>query len=100
MNHFDIKVQAGIALLDTYGPTDWRERINLDTLDLHSLTDCVLGQVYGDYADGMDSLFPGESGWLWNETNEEHGFEAPMDRITGNRQYASLTAAWKAHLTV
>lgn len=98
MNHIAEKVQNGIRVLDTHGPADWRERINLDTLDVHSLDDCVLGQVFGSYGEGMDALFPGQR-WLSNGVNVEHGFEAPMDRLSGDRQYASVTAEWKLALT-
>ena len=98
MDHIAAKVQNGIKRLDAVGPADWRDRINLDTLDVHSLSDCVLGQVFGDYGEGMDALFPGHR-WLSDGINEEHGFEAPTDRLTGNRQYASVTAAWKIALT-
>lgn len=34
--------------LDHHYP-GWENRINLDTLDLHSTYNCVLGQIYGHY---------------------------------------------------
>ena len=43
------RVARGMALLDTYGPSDWRERINIETLDVGSRERCVLGQICGDY---------------------------------------------------
>ena len=51
-------VQKGIDLLDQKGPKNWRERIDLDTFDIGSLNNCVLGQVYGSWHDGMNALFP------------------------------------------
>lgn len=85
-------VQNGIRLLDTSGPENWRERIDTGTLDLASLDNCILGQVFGSYSKGMDALFNGN--WLFNETNAEYGFEAPEDEDTGKRGYAALREAW------
>lgn len=81
MTDFTAKVNAGIALLDREQP-GWREKIDLDTLDLASCSVCVLGQVFGDYDDGIDAL--GVSGY-------DYGFNT-----MGGMQ--ELTAAWKEAL--
>lgn len=40
------RVKAGLAWLEkTHGP-GWEDKIDLETLDLHSGSHCVLGQVY------------------------------------------------------
>lgn len=50
------EVERGIALLDERVP-GWRDRINLDDLDMGSITKCVLGQLFGQYVDGLNELF-------------------------------------------
>lgn len=46
------RVQNGIDLLDAKWPKDWRDRVNLETLDMTDCLLCVLGQTCGDYRDG------------------------------------------------
>jgi hypothetical protein len=45
----DEYVAAGIAWLDQNGPADWRSRVDLGTLDINSVDDCVLGQVFRNH---------------------------------------------------
>jgi hypothetical protein len=81
------RIERGAALLDEHAPV-WPTKINLDTLNLSDCTYCVLGQVYGDYEDGLRAL-DGEA-----ETSPERfGFEA-----RGDEEYASLTAKWILYL--
>ena len=40
------RVASGAALLDERMP-GWHQRIDLDTLDIDSCKNCVLGQIYG-----------------------------------------------------
>lgn len=96
------QVIKGAAVLDEKVP-GWRDKIDPDTLDLESLEDCVLGQLFPleesermDYGTawgkGMKTLFPN-----YLDTNEhiEYGFECD----SGNGQtYEELTAAWKEYL--
>lgn len=63
------RVLAGVAFLDETVP-DWRERINLDTLDVSSGQNCVLGQVFAHKAteSGSGFLYAIETfggGWEW-----------------------------------
>lgn len=50
------QVQAGADLLDKHGPADWRSRVDLSRLDILDPDNCILGQIYGDYNQGMKSL--------------------------------------------
>ena len=53
------RATAGINWLDTNPNVraDWRERIDIDTLDLGSVVYCVLGQLYGgSYNAGQSAL--------------------------------------------
>jgi hypothetical protein len=44
-----------VARLDTVRPA-WREKINLERLDIASPNFCVLGQVFGDFFRGLFAL--------------------------------------------
>ena len=50
-----ISIDNGIAALDDNAP-NWREHIDKDQLDMSSCRHCVLGQLYGDFADGLRDL--------------------------------------------
>ena len=54
------RVARGARLLDQVRP-GWRTEICIGTLDIGSCTECVLGQLYGTYDDGVESAFPPES---------------------------------------
>lgn len=47
--------QRGAALLDAQNP-GWYTRINPATIDLNSASDCILGQIYGDFFYGLTAL--------------------------------------------
>lgn len=53
------RVASGAYLLDLHAP-GWREKINVDRLNVLSCQDCILGQVYGKYAEGMITLGIGD----------------------------------------
>lgn len=84
------RVQKGMAFLDEYGPDDWRNAIDLDSLDLREATSCVLGQLYGVYSfveDDPDVAFN-----FYPFPYEDLGFEVE------DETYAELTSAWKRAL--
>lgn len=81
MANFTSKVNAGIALLDREQP-GWRTKIDLDKLDLASCSVCVLGQIFGDYDEGIEQL---------NINGYDYGFNA----MSG---MSELTEAWKEAL--
>lgn len=45
-------VRDGVAVLDKAVP-NWFTRIDTETLDLDSSQACILGQLFGDYSEGM-----------------------------------------------
>lgn len=81
MTDYAAKVAAGVKVLDREVP-NWRSKIDVDNLDLGSCSICILGQVFGDYNDGLNEL---------NVDGYDHGFNT-----TGS--YNELTAAWKEAL--
>lgn len=51
-------VAEAATRLDARGPADWFDRIDLDDLDVASVSRCVLGQVYESFSVGMSALYP------------------------------------------
>lgn len=82
MTDYTSKVQSGIDLLNAhFGGSSWKKDIDLDTLDLGSCGVCVLGQLFGDYSEGLDELGIGG------------GYAYGFDVSSGS--FRDLTQAWK-----
>lgn len=94
---FEPFVQGGVKYLDREHP-GWRDKVDLDRLDLSNGHRCVIGQVTGCY----------------NHYFGQHeevdpialGFKVPLQMtplgfgITEERLYMHLTNAWKRELTL
>lgn len=48
-------VEKGAEVLDQIKP-DWRDRVNKSALDISNCFDCILGQVFGYFGDGMKAI--------------------------------------------
>lgn len=87
MRKFQTEVMHGAQVLDAWfadnahdGGKDlnWRHRVDLDTLDLTEVEDCVLGQVFGSYYAGLRKLGIGDR----KMTRYELGFSCyPSDHL-------------------
>jgi hypothetical protein len=87
------RVVRGAALLDERMP-GWEAKIDLDRLDLDSVWECVLGQLYGQDPNwngydrgklvlgGMDIATAADHGFSQGETGTTYG------------EYRELTNAW------
>lgn len=51
----DSRIAGAVYLLDRHRP-GWHNEINLALLDMQSMDRCILGQLYGDYATGINRL--------------------------------------------
>lgn len=49
------RVQRGIVFLDKQKP-GWHCDINVDKIDMSHSDSCILGQLFGNYEDGLDEL--------------------------------------------
>lgn len=78
------QVLKGLKTLQKKHGDDWVEKIDCETLDLSEGAQCVLGQVYGDFDLGVDSLH-GEWDLEWAE---KRGFY----RDSGD--YDDIDKAW------
>lgn len=58
-NKLDSESQLRFAIerLDVIGPRNWRQKIDVETLDMPDGDHCVLGQLYGNYHRGLDTVF-------------------------------------------
>lgn len=74
------RVEAGAALLDERMP-GWFNMIDVDTLKIFDPTLCVMGQLFGDYLGGLDTLDV--------DISAGYGFNAYDD------EYTELDAAWR-----
>jgi hypothetical protein len=79
------EVDLGVAFLDEHVP-DWRDKVDPDTLRMTSSTDCVCGQVFGDWR------FFCETYRMTPERAIRLGF------IARTGELRELTEAWKAEL--
>lgn len=88
---YEDRIARGAALLDEQRP-GWRDEIDVETLDLASECDCILGQLHGDYLEGVDML----------DLNLPDRVACGFDILSGVRDedkaYARLTAEWRQAL--
>ncbi len=75
---------AGIAFLNVVNPK-WVKKIDLKKLDLSSTNTCVIGEVFGNYHDGINKMD------LDSSQAETLGFYLQEDN-----DYGLLTKTWKS----
>lgn len=101
MSRFKDRVDKGVALLDERVP-GWRSRIDREKLNMLHLSDCVLGQLFGGFKEGMQEFFGGN--WFISDANVVHGFAAAnedydyMDVWSIKAAYVGLTQEWLTRL--
>lgn len=83
------RVANGVTLLDAKR-SSWVDEIDLDDLTLASFTRCVLGQLYGTFCDGAQSLRITDREGLF-------GFEVDFSACDGTfgPAYRELETEWR-----
>jgi hypothetical protein len=76
-------VERGAQFLDERVP-GWRERVVPEKLNLANDCDCIIGQTFGEYGDGLQLL------GLDHRAARNFGFY-----VSGRQQWDALTAAWR-----
>lgn len=71
-------LRLAVARLDVCA-ADWPDRVDVDTLNMSSHHDCVLGQVFGDYDRGLYALYGG-SYWPFETNVSARAFAAGFPR--------------------
>lgn len=92
-----MRVHRGAALLDLRRP-GWAAKVALDRLAMDSCTECILGQLYGQYLHGRRKL--GLGNW---SASADRGFAlSPDDGVAlgtdeGQKpiRFAALGALWR-----
>jgi hypothetical protein len=90
-------VAEGVRLLDAKEP-HWYTRINLGTLDMAECDRCILGQVYGNYTEGVEKVFlvrVSPQGPVPDRVYD-YGFNAPLVQRTYKEEIVFLAECWKA----
>lgn len=102
-------IARGVALLDEHAPVGlaWPHYVNLNTLDLSHGPACVVGQLFGDYTEGIMRLMAlissSDAGFIFSEN---HGFDVSTrsfgdsygHRAVTLADYRDLTTAWRSHI--
>lgn len=101
------RVQAGIAYLDEAIP-QWRRLVNVAKLDLDNVQDCIMGQVFAEYANNQrykyynwrgdyTTFYSGYDYWLYG-VNHGNILRARELGFYGDHN-GELTRAWKDALS-
>ena len=80
----EARVRKGIDLLDRKIP-GWRIQIDFDALDIGWSSKCVMGQLFGDFGDGIRELGLADIG----------GYEFGFASYGGREGFRDLTDKWK-----
>lgn len=49
--------RRGASFLDDTLGKEWTSKIDTEILDIASSNNCILGQIFGSYHDGIDAIF-------------------------------------------
>jgi len=83
------RIERGAAFLDEKVP-GWREKIDLDKLDIRASSHCVVGQATDDYFANVEDSWFGED---FYDAAVAHGFEWDLDDDAED-----LTAEWRQYI--
>ncbi len=86
------RVERGAKLLDAKQP-GWREKVDPETLEIRSECGCVLGQVFGEYLEGLIQLFTQMDQRSWR-----YGFNVQWSPKRSDADFARLQDAWLEQL--
>lgn len=87
------RVRRGAKLLDDVAP-GWADRINLATLRLCDSSQCILGQLYGEYYPaGAQAVF-GATDLAGPNNEAEHGFDLYSEECYPVGRWEELQQAW------
>lgn len=85
-------IERGIAMLDSR-IADWRERVDLDALDMADAQACLLGQIYGSLNQGLEALEVASS------HADHYGFSIPFNAYEAEALNEKLNDAWREALS-
>ena len=64
---YETQIGRGVQVLNAYyegrEQSNWKSLIDLSRFNIRQVDSCVLGQLFGDYYDGLDELGIADSGF-------------------------------------
>lgn len=88
------RMRKGVKLLNEQAP-GWHRKVKISTLDLSSNDNCILGQVFGEYTNGLELLDINSNDETRN--GPAHGFSLCSEEWT-NERIADMTEWWKKQI--
>jgi hypothetical protein len=85
---FAKEISAGIEWAEQYSGERWAWLIDLESFDITWPTQCMVGQLHGDYYDAVDT------GLLTRAQMRDYGFTLPG--YTDGDEWENLNAEWIA----
>jgi len=91
----ELAVNDGVDRLDAFYP-EWPNEIDIDKLDMANGARCIIGQLFGDYLDGINTLGLD----FFSEDDISHGFNLPPggDGTAPATEWRKLTDLWIAEI--
>jgi len=84
------RIQAGAALLDEKRGLEWRELVDIETLDMASPNEDILGQLFDHYSIGLCEL------GIRPHRSVELGFSIiDPESSSADYEFAVLTKCWR-----
>jgi hypothetical protein len=81
MNTYASRVDQGAKMLDRK-VIGWLDKVDFTKLDMNSVMNCVLGQVYGHYDTGLSKLFLNNSqSAVYGFTTSDYGYGSNMSEL-------------------
>lgn len=103
MTEFTEQITRGTAVLDASSRhgTGWVFHVDTDRLRMEEWSDCVVGQLFGEFHGGVEQLLVA-SDWTGTQVRftVDHGFEVSPEvgETLSLREYNTLTDEWRAHI--
>lgn len=89
------RAERGAARLNEH-EVHWRGLINLSRLDMSSTSECVLGQVFDDYNEGLEALQLPFDGEAYDDVSFGFDTDGHVQGDPNEPTYMELHEAWEA----
>lgn len=100
---YEKEITRGTAVLDASSRhgLGWVFHVDVDRLRMEEWSDCVVGQLFGEFHGGIEQLLCA-SDWTGAQVRftVDHGFEISPEigETLSLREYNTLTVEWCAHI--
>lgn len=93
----DARVARGAALLDERGSADWRRQLDVGRINVDSLRDCVIGQLYPNttFTAALRRLSNGRFPWVGEL--RDWAFDLGFD-VDDEEDIEPLNTVWQTYL--